>query len=451
MHRSGIGSNGCPVRPMVVVVRSIGSLKFNPKNPRQHSPRQIRQTARSIQAFGFNVPILINSDLTIIAGHGRVLAAQHLGLSDVPTICLDHLSEAQTRAFLIADNRLTENSTWDDKLLAEQLKDLSEVALDFSLETTGFEMGEIDLRIESLAAANGDDASEPAPMLPAGPPVSQPGDLWLLGSHKVYCANALNADAFAELMASDRAAMVFTDPPYNVPINGHVSGLGATQHREFAMASGEMDPRQFTEFLAQSFALLTRHSADGAIHFVCMDWRHCNEILAAAMNIYANLENICVWVKSNAGMGSFYRSQHEFVFVFKAGQGAHQNNIQLGRHGRHRSNVWSYPGINVFGRASDEGPLFTLHPTVKPVRLIADCIMDCTGRGDLVLDGYLGSGSTIIAAERTGRRCYGLEIDPIYVDTIVRRWQVYTGGSARHGRTGEPFDLRRAETGHENR
>lgn len=392
------GSNNCAIRPMTLVSRPIAALKFNLSNPRLHSRRQIRQIARSINAFGFNVPILVDSDLKIIAGHGRVLAAQELGLNVVPTVCLDHLTEAQVRAFTIADNRLTEISTWDDKILAEQLKDLSLLELDFNLEATGFEMGEIDFRIESAALVEKDDDANAIPPEPIGPPVYQPGDLWLLDQHRLYCGSALEPGAFSLLMEGERAALVFTDPPYNVPIDGHASGLGAIQHREFAMASGEMNSRQFIDFLAQSFALLLRNSINGSIHYICMDWRHSAELLAAGNAFYSELKNICVWVEHNAGMGSHYRSQHEFIFVFKHGRAPHRNNIELGRFGRHRSNVWNYPGINSFGRAGEEGNLLALHPTVKPVALVADAILDCSARGDLVLDAFLGSGTTIIAA-----------------------------------------------------
>jgi DNA modification methylase len=426
------------IRPLTVVSRSIDALKFNTSNARQHSPRQIRQIARSIAAFGFNVPILVDSDLKIVAGHGRVQAAQRLGLKEVPTVCLDHLTDAQARAFAIADNRLNEISTWDDKLLAEQLKDLSVLNLNFSLDATGFEMGEIDFRIESLTLGDRDDDA-PTELLENGSPVCHPGDLWLLDEHRVYCGSALDPDSFNILMKGDLATVIFTDSPYNVPIDGHASGLGAIRHREFAMASGEMDSTQFTGFLAQSFSLLARYSIDGSIHFVCMDWAHSREILVAGDKSYSELKNICVWVKHNAGMGSQYRSQHEFVFVFKNGRAPHRNNIELGRFGRHRSNVWNYPGINSFGRAGEEGNLSVLHPTVKPVALVADAILDCSARGDIVLDAFLGSGTSIIAAARTGRRCYGLEIDPLYVDIIIRRWQAYTGGSAIHAATGSPF------------
>jgi DNA modification methylase len=233
--------------------------------------------------------------------------------------------------------------------------------------------------------------------------------------------------------------MVFSDPPYNVRIDGNVSGLGKKRHREFAMASSEMSEFEFTRFLVTAASLFARHSTEGSLHFICMDWRHIADLLSAAREVYRQVINVCVWVKDNAGMGSFYRSQHEFVCVFRHGRGAHRNNIQLGRYGRNRSNVWHYAGANSFSRVGDEGNLLALHPTVKPVALVADAIMDCTSRYDLVFDGFLGSGTTVIAAERTGRRCYGLEIDPLYVDAIVRRWQAFTRDDARHTAAGKSF------------
>jgi DNA modification methylase len=377
----------------------------------------------------------------VIAGHGRLLACGELGWTEVPTLCLDHLTSAQARAFMIADNRLTEISAWDDRLLAQQLKELSLLDLDFNIEDTGFEMPEIDLRIGSLEdLPEPDGLADVVPEVPAGPPLSKIGDVWVLGRQRILCRNALDAAAFAALMGEERAAMVFTDPPYNVPIDGHASGLGAIHHRPFPMASGEMDRPEFTAFLGRAFRNLAAFSVDGALHFVCMDWRHVEELLTAGRGAYGELKNLCVWVKDNSGMGSLYRSQHELVFVFKHGRQGHRNNVQLGQFGRNRSNVWHYPGANSFARCSEEGNLLALHPTVKPVAMVADAILDCSARGDIVLDAFLGSGTTLIAAERTGRRCCGLELDPAYVDTIVRRWQALTGGSARHAASGRSFD-----------
>ena len=434
-------------RPTEIVYRPIAELKLDPMNPRVHSPRQIRQIARSIESFGFNVPVLIDGSGKVIAGHGRIAASQLLGWAEVPIICLEHLNEAQARAFMIADNRLTENSVWDDRLLAEQLHDLSVLDLGFSLEATGFEMGDIDLRIESLKSPtqDGQDSADDLSTVPLGPPVTRPGDIWELGEHRVHCASALEPVAYARLMRNEQAQTVFSDVPYNVRIDGNVSGLGKKRHREFAMASGEMSESEFTRFLATAISLFARHSANGSLHFICMDWRHIGQLLAAARQVYREVINICVWVKDNAGMGSFYRSQHELVGVFRHGGGSHRNNIQLGRYGRNRSNVWRYAGANSFSRASEEGNLLAIHPTVKPVALVADAIMDCTSRNDIALDGFLGSGTTVIAAERTGRRGFGLEIDPLYVDTIVRRWQALTRADGRHALTGRSFREMEAE------
>jgi len=424
-----------------VIYRMIDEIKPDPANARRHSGKQIRKLADSIETFGFNVPVLVDAELNAVAGHARLAACRLLGLAEVPTLCLDHLSPAQLRAFMLADNRLTELAQWDDRLLAQQLKDLSLLGLDFSLEVTGFEMAEIDLRIESLEHLPSPD-DDPADALPgpANPPLSKIGDLWMLGNHRVLCGSALDAAAFTALMGDERAAMVFTDPPYNVPIDGHASGLGAIHHRPFPMASGEMDRTEFTAFLGQAIRNLAAFSIDGSLHYLCMDWRHIEELLAAGRDVYGALKNLVVWVKDNAGMGAFYRSQHELVFVFKRGSQGHRNNVQLGQFGRNRSNIWRYPGAGSFARRDEEGNLLALHPTVKPVAMVADAILDCSARGEIVLDAFLGSGTTLIAAERTGRRCYGMELDPVYADTIVRRWQKLSGGSALHGISGRSFD-----------
>jgi len=422
--------------------RRIDTLQPDPANPRRHSRKQLEQIAESIKVFDFIVPVLIDRDGKIVCGHGRTQAAAALGMREVPTICLEHLSPAQIRAFMIADNKLTENASWDDRLLAEQLRDLSLLGLDFSLEVTGFEIGEIDLRIASLEElpAPGDDPADVLPEVSVGPSVSQLGDLWLLGPHRLLCGSALNRGAFAALMDAERAGAIFTDPPYNVPIDGHASGLGAVHHRPFPMASGEMNKPEFTTFLARALCNLVAFSTVGSLHYICIDWRHLEELLAAGREAYGELKNLCVWAKDNAGMGSLYRSQHELIFVFKQRGAAHRNNIQLGQFGRNRGNVWHYPGANSFARCGEEGNLSAWHPTVKPTALVADAILDCTERGGIVLDAFVGSGTTLIAAERTGRRGYGLELDPGYVDTSVRRWQALTGEKARHAISGSRFD-----------
>jgi DNA modification methylase len=433
-----------------VVTRPIAELILDPKNPRLHGRRQIRKIARSIQAYGFCVPVLLHRQDHVLAGHGRILACQALGWREVPTINLAHLSPTQARAFMIADNRLTDMSIWDEQLLGQQLKELAEVHLEFRLDATGFEVGEIDLLIEGISPApleGADDPGDRLPDLPATRPVSQLGDLWLLDRHRLWCGNALEEDTYPTLMAHRQAAMVFTDPPYNVPIAGHASGLGQVVHQNFAMASGELSEAEFLTFLTQTCRLLAQASVDGALIYVCMDWRHLGELLAAGRAAALVLKNLCVWDKETGGMGSFYRSQHELVLVWKSGTLPHQNNIQLGQYGRNRTNVWRYPGIHSFAGGKDEGNLLALHPTVKPVALVADALLDASQRGDVILDAFLGSGTTLIAAERTGRICYGVELDPRYVDTAIRRWQTWTGQQARHARSGRVFDDLAAEKG----
>jgi DNA modification methylase len=242
------------------------------------------------------------------------------------------------------------------------------------------------------------------------------------------------------LIGSRRANLVFTDPPYNVRIDNNVCGKGSIHHAEFIMASGEMSPAEHIAFLTTTLRLLSRFSNGGSVHFICMDWRHIAELLAAGNQVYSELLNLCVWVKNNGGMGSLYRSQHELIFVFKNGRGRHVNNVMLGKYGRNRSNVWQYEGANTFSRQGDEGNLLALHPTCKPVNLVADAILDCSARGDIILDCFFGSGTTLIAAERVGRICHGMELDPRYVDVAIRRWQKHTGDHAIHADSGKSFD-----------
>jgi DNA modification methylase len=415
----------------------IHALKPQDRNARTHSKRQIRQIAGSIRQFGFNNPILVDDDLRIIAGHGRVSAAQSIGLTTVPTVRLSHLSEADKRAYLIADNALATKAGWDRDLLAIELQGLIDIG--FAVELTGFEIAEIDMILDEWHESSGD--SHPQDQIgpnDEGPAISRPGDLWALGSHHLLCADARFSETYSKLLGSEKADLVFTDPPYNVPIDGHVSGLGRVTHREFAMASGEMTEAEFTHFLTTTLSVAVNASRDGALHYVCMDWRHLHETLSAAKPLYGSFVNLCVWNKDNGGMGSFYRSKHELVLVFKVGKAAHTNNVELGRYGRNRTNVWDYAGVNTFRR--DRLDELAMHPTVKPVALIADAIKDASRRTDVVLDPFSGSGSTIIAAEKTGRRAHGIEIDPRYVDVAVRRWQTFTGKAAVLDGTGSSFE-----------
>ena len=414
----------------------VGSLKPHPANPRHHPKAQIQEIANSIREFGWTAPIILDEQRRILAGHGRVEAAKVLGLRDVPTICVRDLSEAQLKLLMLADNKIGENAGWDDAALALTFKELAECGLD--LTTSGFSLPEID----QLVLAPGDDVDERANNVPAAdpdrPPVAQHGDTWTLGRHRLHCGDATDATAYANLMAGTLAQMVLTDPPYNVVIDGHATGLGKVRHREFAMASGEMSETQYIAFLTTVMRHLKTNSADGSLQYLFIDWQHLHALLTAGQAVYAQLKNLCVWNKNNGGMGSLYRSKHELVGVFKAGRAPHINNIELGRHGRNRTNVWDYQGVNSFGTSRTEE--LAMHPTVKPVELIADAILDASKRGGIVLDPFAGSGTIVIAAERVGRRAFAMEIDPHYVDLTIKRFQIYTGDAARQEASGLTFD-----------
>ena len=415
---------------------SISSLFPYPNNPRTHSKPQIRRIADSLTQFGWTNPVLADNRGNILAGHGRVAAAKLLGFDSVPVIRIESMSDAEKRAYIIADNRLAERAGWDQELLAIELQFLIDEDLDFEVELTGFDTGEIDL----LLTHDSEDAEEPpAVPLPDAPVTSRAGDLWQVGEHRLFCGSALDEASWSTLMGGERAQMVFTDPPYNVPIAGHVSGLGKVRHREFAMACGEMSAESFTQFLATSFRHLSSYSADGAIVFVCMDWRHMSEVLQAGKTTFNELKNLCVWAKTNAGMGSFYRSQHELVFVFKSGTAPHTNNFGLGESGRHRSNLWTYAGVNSFRKDRMED--LAAHPTVKPLKLVGDAILDCSKRNGLIIDPFAGSGTTLVAAHRSGRRGAGIELDPAYIDLIVGRLEQETGSEAVLAATGETFAM----------
>jgi hypothetical protein len=420
----------------------IQQLTPDPKNPRKHPKAQIKALSSSIAALGFNVPLLVDADDRVIAGHARLEAAHLLNMTELPVIRVEHLSETQRKAFMLADNKLAEAARWDERLLGEILLDLSSIDLDFEIEATGFSMAEIDLMIEGLETDD-DIAAEDQP--PTGPSICQPGDLWQLGNHRLICASSLKVENWCLLMGDERAQIVVTDPPYNVKIHGHVSGLGKARHREFMMASGEMEEAEFISFLTGTMTHARDFSLPGSVHYWAMDWRHLHELTLAARAVYERQLNLCVWAKTSAGMGSFYRSQYELFGVFTHGGTHHRNNVQLGRFGRSRSNVWTYPGANNFGRGSDEGNPLDWHPTVKPLALIADILLDASARGDIAVDPFLGSGTTIIAAEKLGRRAYGFELDPLYCDTIIRRWQRWTGEEAIRLNDGAGFKLLEAD------
>ena len=416
-----------------VAQRSPGELTSAKRTPRRRSRKAQAQLEASIRAFGFNAPVLIGPDDVIVAGHARVAAAKAIGLATIPTVRIDHLSPAELRAYAVADNRLAELATWDRVELSLELQELS-LEFESDIELTGFDGAELEML---LGGVMGDDEDEPPAV--EGVAVTRVGDVWKMGDHRLVCGDALDPLTYDALLAGERARMLFTDPPYNVPIDGFASGNGKHQRREFAMASGEMSSEAFTAFLTTAMQRACEHLVDGAIAYVCMDWRHMVEVGAAGAVAFSELKNLCVWNKSNAGMGTFYRSQHELVFVFKHGRAPHLNTFGLGEGGRYRTNVWDYPGMSSFGAGRDDQ--LGMHATPKPVALVADAIRDVSRRGDIVLDGFAGSGATLVAAERTGRRARLIEIDPLYCDVICRRWNRLSGRQAVLEGDGTPFDV----------
>ena len=424
-------------RRLQVEYLPIDSVKPTPGSPRRHPASQIRALTKSFDAFGQVLPILVDADSRIVSGHAQHEVAKRLRMTEVMAIRIEYLSEAQIKALMLALNRTAELATWDDHALGSILLELSELDLDFDIEATGFAMAEIELKIEGL-----DDAEEEQEeiLVASGTPVTQLGELWILGNHRLVCGDALDANTWAAVMADDKATLVVTDSPFNVPIHGHVAGLGKHRYREFPMANGEMDEASFTEFLRTAMTRAHEWSAAGSVHYWAMDWRHAFEISSAGRCVYERFLNMCVWQKTSPGMGSFYRSQHELFFVYAKGGAPSRNNVQLGRFGRSRSNVWTYPGAASLSRTSEEGNPLAMHPTVKPLALISDIMLDASARGDIVADPFAGSGTSLIAAEKLGRKARAIELDPLYCDTIVRRWQNWTGERAVRVLDGSTFN-----------
>lgn len=420
-----------------------GDLKFWTNNPRTHSNKQISKLMASIRTFGFTVAVLTDEHGTILSGHGRVEAAISLGLKTIPVRMISGLTEAQKRAYVIADNKIADQSKWDMESLKSELNML--IDTDIKIELTAFDTAEIDVILDDSPEpeSNDPDNLQPEDILHEADTATRPGDLWILGNHRLLCGNSLEAASYELLLKGVPVQLIVTDPPYNVPIKGYVCGSGKVKHKEFAMASGEMSQSEFTAFLSSMFSHLHGVMQDGAILFSFMDHRHIREILDAAQPIFGEHRQLCIWAKDNGGMGTFYRSQHELVFVFKKGDAPHINNFELGQHGRYRTNVWNYPGVNTFKGKGYE--LLAMHPTVKPVSLIADAIRDCSHRKGIVLDPFAGSGTILIAAERTGRHARAIELDPQYVDVAINRWQRVTGKQAVLVSTGQTWEQVRHE------
>lgn len=416
------------------------AIKPSPHAARQHSAAQRRKLKTILRQFGQVVPLPLDATTgTLIDGHAVFDALVELGHDEIAVVVVENRTEAEIRALRLALNRVAQDAVWDDAKLRGEFEYL--ISVGFDLDLSGFEAVEIDMALSiDMPTANTVEEEALDELAPAaGPSAAKLGDVFRLGDHLIGCGDARDAAFVRDLVGAKTVACVFTDPPYNVKIDGFVSGLGKTRHREFSMGVGEMSREQFVAFLSATVAAINPVLADGAILYLCMDWRHGSELCEAATQNGLEQKNLCVWVKSNAGMGSFYRSQHELIYVFKYGEGPHQNHFGLGGGGRNRSNVWQYRGVNAFGK--DRMKLLGTHPTVKPVAMIADALRDVTRRGDIVLDVFLGSGSTLIAAEETGRVCFAIEFDPLYVDAAIRRWQKRTGKEAVHAVTGETFEV----------
>jgi DNA modification methylase len=422
--------------PLQIETVQTADLKLPPRTLRRWPKKTVDAYAQVIRECGFVVPLLVDENNLVIDGAALLAAAQKLELAQVLIVRASHLTNEQKRLLTLALHRLPELGVWDKTELTQELQDLT--GLGFALEMMGFEIPEFD----ELLAAQAECAQDPDQdnIIPAAGKISisRFGDVWILGAHRLACGDAREAATYETLMEGEVGSLMITDPPYNVPVSGHVSGLGRVQHREFAMASGEMNEAEFVNFLGT----FLRHSIPclkkGGFAYVFMDWRHLYEALAAARNLDLKLHNLCVWNKTNGGMGSLYRSKHEMVLVLKSGAAPHQNNVELGKRGRHRTNVWDYAGVNTF-RAGREAELGA-HPTCKPVAMIADAIRDVTKPGELVLDPFCGSGTILIAAEKTGRRARAVEIDPVYVDVAIRRWEAFTGKRAVLAASGETLE-----------
>lgn len=411
---------------LAIVHRGLTTLRPAHRRVRTGDPEHVARIMRAIASLGFTVPILISREGEIVDGHIRVEAAKALGLTEIPCVIVDHLNECERRLLSIAVNRLQEKGSWDIVQLKLEFESL--IDLDIPVEASGFELPEI----EVVLSLGDDDLDEEANNTPPvdyrQPAVSRPDDRWRLGRHVVLCADACEERSYQTLMDGEVARLMLTDPPFNCPIDGFVGGKGEIRHREFVAATGEMSDDRFESFLHDFLVYAMSHVVDGGIGLSFIDWRQIELLLHAGRRSDLSLQNIIVWNKGRGGMGGTYRNAHELVAMFKRGSTAHLNNIELGKHGRDRTNIWSYPGATTLGSSARQQ--LKSHPTPKSVELIVDAILDLTSRNDVVLDPFLGSGTTLIAAEKSGRRCYGLELDPAYVDVIVRRWQAFTGGGA---------------------
>lgn len=426
---------------------AVGSLKPDPRPQRKHSQRQLASLIGAIERFDVVRPILVTDDNVVLDGNAVLEAAKRLGHDTIPVIRIDGYTPNELRALQMSLNRIGEHAQWDEAVLrADFIALLADPDIEFSLDFTGFDQVFVDrVTLADDVGTPQDDVPEPD----GGAPVTRLGDVWICGHHRIVCGDSRDGAVYVLLLAGGRVRLILTDPPYNVRISGNVSGLGKVQHGEFAMASGEMTRAEFIEFQRQVFDHCKQHGVDGALLYAFIDGRHVADQIAAGEAVFGELKQLVVWAKDNAGMGTFYRSQHELLTIWKLGDAPNVNTFGLGSNGRYRSNVWNYPGCASLGAGRAEALSF--HPTVKPLPMIVDAILDVTHQGEIVLDPFGGSGTTLIAAERTGRIARLIEIDPKYVDVTLRRFIAETGEEPTLAETGEAFSevrsRRQSETG----
>lgn len=416
-------------------------IKPRVRRYRKHSPKQLGLIARSLKERGCIEPVLVDSENRVVCGEAVVEAARSIGLNRLPVIRAEHLSDEQLRAYAVAANKLAEFGGYDDELLAEEIGDIAKLLGDYDLTGLGFDAAEID-KMLGLTDFERDMAAEVVPPLQPKAPVSKVGDLWTMGPHRVLCGDALVGENYERLMAGNLAQLVLSDVPYNLSAKT-ISGNGKFKHDDFVQAAGEMSQAEFTQFLTTALGCMRDSSIDGSIHMVFMSWHYLLELLRAGDVVYDELKAICTWIKQQGGQGAFYRSQTEFIAVFKKGKAKHVNNIMMGSYGRYRTNAWEYAGMNTASKG--RGELLALHPTVKPLDLLQDAILDCSDRGRIVLDPFVGSGSTLLAAERTERVGYAMELDPLYVDVALRRFKAATKVEPVRESDGKPFSELEAE------
>jgi len=430
-----------------IVMIAVDLINMGNRRLRRRNAKAFQKLVRSIKHFGIVRPVLIDEHNNVIDGHGVIEAAVELSIDEVPAIVVDHLSKQDLKALSIALNKIQEIGHWNEDVLAQELQLIIEMDTEYDLEVTGLDLGEIEFHLSNDGPGFSENEPDPSDEVPTEmldpdyQPIAKLADLFLIKGkdfeHRVFCGDAQSKAALATALADWTVDMVLADPPFDVPIQGHVGGLGETKHREFVMGSGELGPDRFYQLLFKAIKRMKKSLKDGSLAYLFMDKNGLELLLKAGRKAGLKLHSLNIWKKSNAGMGSLYRSQHEFVVIFKKGKAPHINNVELGKHGRYRTTVQEYPGFNSFSKERRE--LFHLHPTLKPTQMLGDYMRDVTKRGGVVLDSFAGAGSTLIAAEKTSRRSVSIELDPIYIDTILRRFEKEFGVEAVHAETGLPF------------